>query len=97
MTTIVAREFQDADGRIVESAARLAAEVLSALESHQVVEIDFHDLKGLSSSYFNVLLQQVLPVTTVSGFPQGVHLRFGSAAQQQVFARCFEFAKRAVA
>ena len=88
MITITATKYQDADQRIVESAAMLAREVLCALESHEVVEIDLHGLKGLSSSYFNVLLQQVLPVTTVGGFAKRVHLRFGSAAQRRRGSLC---------
>jgi hypothetical protein len=95
--TIHARQFLDPQGRIVESAKLLADEVLTQLAAHDVVTVDLRELRGLSSSYFNVLLQRVLPVTTLADFPRRVQLMFDSPAQEHVYKRSLDFASRTVA
>jgi hypothetical protein len=94
---IQARHFLDPEGRIVESAALLADEVVRQLASHNTVTVDLRELRGLSSSYFNVLLQRVSQVTTLAEFPTRVQLLFDSTAQQQVFNRSLDRANRTVA
>jgi len=87
----------DSQGGIVESAVRLADEVLRQLAIHDVVTVDLHQMRGLSSSYFNVLLQRVSAVTTLPEFPRRVQLLFDTPAQELVFKRSLEFARRTVA
>jgi hypothetical protein len=94
---VEAKQFLDPDGGIVESAARLGDEVARRLRDHEVVTIELRDMRGLSSSYFNVLLQKVLPVTMPRDFARRVILHFDSPAQEEVFKRSLEFANRALA
>src|SRR5687768_4027868 len=96
-STIEAKLHVDPGGRIVESAVRLADEVVRQLGFSDVVAVDFHEMRGLSSSYFNVLLQRIVPVTTLAEFPRRVELIFESPAQEQVFKRSLDFATRTVA
>jgi hypothetical protein len=95
--TVIAKQFLHPRGRIVDSAARLADEVTRQLESHETISIDLRGMRGLSSSYFNLLLQRVMSVTTPDAFSQRVTFLFDSAAQEQVYQRCLDFARRTVA
>lgn len=94
---IEARQFVDPSGRIVESATRLADEVARQLALHDVVAIDFRGMRGLSSSYFNVLIQRVVHETTPTEFLRRIQPLFDSSPQQQVFNRSLDFASRTVA
>ena len=95
--TIEAKNFLDPNGGIVQSASLLADEVIRQLKQTDVVRIDFRDVRGLTSSYFNVLLQRVLAETTQQAFSQRIQLHFDSIAQQQVFDRSMESVRRSVA
>ena len=96
-TTIEAKQCLDPRGGIVASASLLADAVVRRLAEGNVVEIDLTTVRGLSSSYFNVLLQRVLPVTGIDHFADRIKLRYDSAAQELVFNRSFESARRGVA
>lgn len=95
--TILAMQFVDSHGRIVESGSLLANEVVRQLQLADVVRVDFQKMRGLSSSYFNVFLQRVLPVTTMPDFPRRVEMLFDSPAQEQVFRRSLDSVQRTVA
>jgi hypothetical protein len=95
--TIKAKEFVDPQGRIVESAGLLADEVLRQLPMVEVITIDFSDMRGLSSSYFNFLLQRVAAMITVPELKRRLVMAFDSPAQQHVFERSLSFASRTVA
>jgi hypothetical protein len=95
--TVKARAFVDPQGRIVESAGLLADEVLRQLPMVEVITIDFSDMRGLSSSYFNFLLQRVIAVITVAELNRRLVMAFDSPAQQQVYQRSLGFASRTVA
>jgi hypothetical protein len=95
--TIQARRFVDREGRIVESAAALADEVVRQLAIHDIIAVDLLEMRGLSSSYFNVLLQRISAVTTLPEFSRRVRILFDSPAQEQVFKRSLDFASRTVA
>lgn len=96
-TTIEAKGFVDPTGEIVASAARLADEVVRQLAVHEVVTVNLRQMRGLSSSYFNVLLQRVSGVTSISEFPRRVRFIFDTSAQEVVFKRSLDFASRTVA
>jgi len=97
MVTVSANAFRDPQDRIVASAARLAEEVVRLLAAHDVIEIDLGGMRGVTSSYYNVLLHRVLEVIPAGDFPRRVKLRFDSAAQQLVFNRSLESATRGAA
>ncbi|MCC6423353.1 MAG: hypothetical protein IT447_07715 [Phycisphaerales bacterium] len=90
-------QFIEANGSIVASAELLAKEIVIQLTDHKVVMVDLSQMRGLSSSYFNVLLQRVGDAITLAEFPQRVRLQFDTAAQEQVFNRSLEYARRTVA
>jgi len=94
---IVAKEFVDPSGNIVGSAMLLANEVVRQLHSADAVTIDLSGMRGLSSSYFNVVIHEVLPSTGLADFERRVRLRFDTEAQAQVFARSYEVARWNVA
>lgn len=94
---IEAKRFVHPEGRIVDSAERLADEVVRQLATHDVVTIDLREMRGLSSSYFNVLLQRVIATTTYAELSRRVGFVFDSPAQQQTFKRSLDFASRTVA
>ncbi|MCC7351131.1 MAG: hypothetical protein IT446_11230 [Phycisphaerales bacterium] len=97
MHTIHAKQFVDAEGGIVASAARLADQVVVQLKIHEFVEVDLSQLRGLPSSYFNVLLQRVIAEITLPEFTRRVRMRFDTPAQELMFNRSLEFARRTVA
>jgi hypothetical protein len=97
MVTVLANAFRDPQDRIVASAARLAEEVVRLLATHDVIEIDLGGMRGVTSSYYNVLLHSVLEVVPPPDFPRRVKIRFDSAAQQLVFNRSLESATRGAA
>ena len=94
MFTVSANAFRDPQDRIVASASRLADEVVRVLAVHDVVEIDLCGMRGVTSSYYNVLLHRVLGVIPVADFSRRVKMRYDSAAQEMVFNRSFELARR---
>ena|SRR5437868_4024214 len=97
MVTVSANAFRDPEDRIVASASRLADEVVRLLAAHDVIEIDLCGMRGVTSSYYNVLLHRVLEVIPLADFSRRVRIRFDSAAQEFVFKRSFESARRGAA
>jgi hypothetical protein len=55
-TVIVARDFVDEKLSVVESAGLVARRVVEALQSGESVVVSVRGLRGVSSSFFNVLL-----------------------------------------
>lgn len=90
-STIEARQFVDADNRPVESADLLAAEAVRLLASHDVLVIDLGGMRGLSSSYFNVLLKRIIQIMTAADLQRRIKFTFDSPAQELVFKRSLEF------
>jgi hypothetical protein len=83
-----AREFIDPQGSIVESARLLGLQVQQVVKSRQQpVEISLLGMKGLSSSYFNLLLRMLIEVTGVDQVRDRVRWRFDSPLQKSVFER----------
>jgi hypothetical protein len=60
MTSYLATEHLDPEGRIVASGERLAAAVVSVLKGGDSLTIDFVGMPAISSAYFNVLLLRLL-------------------------------------
>ena len=94
---IEAHRFRDPRDRIVASASLLADELVSRLAEHDVVLVDLRGMRGVTSSYYNVLLQRVLGVLPMTDLARRVRFCFDSAAQEQVYGRSLESAKRGAA
>jgi hypothetical protein len=56
MAEFIAKEWMDPDGVIVSSGERLALAILPALHRGESVVVHTEGLEGLSSSYFNIVL-----------------------------------------
>ena len=83
-------DYLDAAGSIVNSGAMLADRALAALGAGQPVEITLAGMRGVSSSYFNILLKQLLDGVGLATFNQRVKFGFDSGVQEQMFRRSFE-------
>jgi len=87
---IQAKDFVDPRGLILESAERLANEVAARLKGGSDIEISLSELKGASSSYFNVLLLRLIEVFGANEIRNRVTFQFRTIAQQQVFQRSLD-------
>ena len=97
MFTIEASQSRDPQDRIVASGLLLADEVVRRLTDHDVVEVNLKGLRGVTSSYYNVVLHRVLSILSMAEFARRVKFRFDSAAQEQVYNRSLESARRCAA
>lgn len=87
MTTpqpILAKQFLLPRDTTVESAARLATRVLQDLGTSGVVIVDFTELRGISSSYFNVLFRTVGEHVGINRMVNDLELRYESEAQRVI-------------
>ncbi len=66
-----ARDFFDPQGSVVDCAARIAHEVVRQLSTGAAVCLSVHGLRGVSSSFFNVILSAVF-----ENFDRSVRDRF---------------------
>ncbi len=87
MTTpqpILAKQFLLPRDTTVESAARLAVRVLQDLGTSGVVIVDFAELRGISSSYFNILFRTVGEHVGIDRMLKDLDLRYESEAQRVI-------------
>ena len=87
---LIVTEFLDPDGSMVVSAQRTADRVLPILQRGQPVTLSFNGMRGVSSSFFNVLLRQLAPVTGIGDLMNRVSFEFDSSVQEMVFRRSLE-------
>jgi hypothetical protein len=92
-TRIAASEHLDAEGSVVKSGMALADATLKALEESGAVEISLANLKGASSSYFNVFLRRIEEECGLAEIGKHIHLQFGSKIQEMVYNRSFDARK----
>lgn len=89
-----AHNFMMESGSVVESASALAQQVVRVLEQGRTVRISLAGVKGLPSSYFNVLLEHIVQLTGFDAIGERVQFEFDSRPQQVVFARSLEAIRR---
>jgi hypothetical protein len=58
-STIKATDYVDPSESVVDCANRIATAVASRLQAGENVVVSVHDLRGVSSSFFNVILTRV--------------------------------------
>ncbi len=88
--TIMAKQLLLPRDTTVESAARLAERVLQVLAASGTVIIDFTGIRGVSSSYFNVIFRTVGEDVGVDRMSRAVDLRYGSDAQKTIGDRSWD-------
>ncbi len=94
LVCIAARDHLDTEGSVVRSGIALADAVLEALDGQTVVEIDLHEIRGASTSYFNVFLRRIKEGYGLQVLDDRVRMRFASDVQEMVYNRSHESMKR---
>jgi len=90
LVRIVAKDFVDDTRPVIESAALIAAQAAALLRQGSQVVISVHGLRGVSSSFFNVVLAGVADVLG----PDLVNGRFSvdteTVTQRMIFERSLD-------
>lgn len=93
-----AKNHLDPRGLIVESAVVLADALSRELrQGADQIELSFVGLRGIPSSYFNVLLLRLIGEFGVEAINRRVNFKFDTDIQQQVFHRSFDAASKSAA
>lgn len=87
----------DPGGSIVGSGLVLAEAIITAIDVSGRVEVDLTDIKGASSSYFNVLLLRLQEAGQLGALEKRVAFRFGSDIQDQVYRKSLAALQRKLA
>ena len=82
-----ASKHVDASNRPVTSASLLAAAILTALDGGENVTVDFSGMRRISSSYFNVIVAEIVGRFGADSLDERVSFLFSSQAQQEIFNR----------
>ncbi|MBI5851040.1 MAG: STAS-like domain-containing protein [Planctomycetes bacterium] len=80
-------DYCNPDDRIVDSAQRVAAAVIAACGTTDVVTVSMDGVLGASSSFFNVLLSDVVASLGPEAIGTRVRLTGLTRTQQAVFER----------
>lgn len=85
--TIQAIDFTVQNERLVESAERLAGAIIDTLGVHDRVVVSLMGLRGVSSSYFNVILRNLVSSIDLAAVEERIEFQFDSMAQEMVYQR----------
>ena len=85
--TIQAIDFTVQDEKLVDSAERLAEAIIDSLEAHERVVVSLKGLRGVSSSYFNVILRNLVSSIDLAAVEERTEFQFDSLAQEMVYQR----------
>ncbi len=85
--TIRALDFTVQDEKLVDSAERLAGAITDSLGEHDRVVVSLKGLRGVSSSYFNVILRNLVSSIDLVAVEERVKFQFDSLAQEMVYQR----------
>lgn len=81
---------------LVTSAERLGSGINELLATTDMVSVSFVGLRGVSSSYFNVLLQSIVAAHGIDVLNSRVKFVFETKAQEMVFDRSLQSVRSAV-
>ena len=87
VTFVQATQFIDPSGSIVKSATAVGAAVLEQLDKGSDVVISLAGMKGVSSSYFNLVLQAIVERHGAAVLNSRVRFAFNSPAQDVVYQK----------
>lgn len=93
MTTpqpIMAKQYLHPHDTTVGSAERLAGRVLQVLGSSGSIVVDFSGIRGISSSYFNVLFRVVGESVGIGRMSQDLVLHYESDTQREIGTRSWD-------
>jgi hypothetical protein len=94
MVTTLVRAADFVQTTIVESSTLLASELVQRLCASGDITVSFAGMKGLSSSYFNPILNAVKAQAGLSIIGNRLVFQFDSKAQQLVFQRSMDAVAR---
>lgn len=86
LVTIQASQWVAPERAITDSAEDAARAAVAELSSGHLVEIDLSDVRGVPSSYFNLLLIRIAEAHGVAALDR-VSFRFATAVQRSIFDR----------
>jgi len=91
MSDIRAIEYAQTGESVVETATRVASDVVALLgRDSSAVRLDFAGMRGTPSSYFNVLFGQIVEAVGSQEFESRVELVFETPTQKLVATRSRE-------
>lgn len=83
-----ASDFIDPQGSIVDSARLFGTHLQQVAKStERIVEVSLVGMKGVSSSYFNLLLRMMIEAMGLEQLKKRIRWRFDSPLQESVFER----------
>lgn len=85
-----AKDFIDTDASVVQSAASIAAEASRLLATGDDVVISVHGVRGVSSSFFNVILSAVAQVVRDHVNTGRFSVETETATQKFIYQRSFD-------
>jgi hypothetical protein len=92
-SALFAKDFLHPSGVVLDSAELLASAVVASLQQSDRVSISMAGMPAVSSSFFNVVLRQVLDVYGREGLDR-INMASPSSVLRQVFERSREAARR---
>ena len=90
---IEATMYFDPSEPVVTSAEKLVIAVNDMLRTAEEVSVSFHGLRGVSSSYFNVLLKTIVEIHGIETLDNRVKFAFETQAQEMIFERSLKSVK----
>lgn len=91
---ILASDYWRASESIVDGAARLAEAVVLALKSARTVTVSLRGVRGVTSSFANVVLQRVAEAHGPASMRERLLFETDSEAQRQVLSRSMDAAEQ---
>jgi len=93
-TVINAKDFIDEKKPVVDAAALVGAKAASILRSGGAVVVSVEDVRGVSSTFFNVILSRVAPALQ-NDFGDGrFDVQTGNKTQALIYQRSLDAIKR---
>ncbi len=84
--SLKATSFLDSTGSIVGSAGRFADELVRNLRDGRSVNVSMEGMRGVASSYFNVVLQRITKELGIEALDR-LRFQWDSTAQKVVYQR----------
>ena len=84
------KDFVDDGLSVVESASRIAAEASRLLRSGSNVVVSVHGVRGVSSSFFNVILAAVADALLSEGSAARFQVETETITQRTIYQRSFD-------
>jgi hypothetical protein len=88
-TRIPASKYIHDDDAVIDSAMRVAVDVVDAIQAGRSVEVDVTDVRGIPSSFFNVIFRHIVDHVGKAGLHR-VTFDTTSSLQRSIMQRSFD-------